>query len=202
LAAAKGGAFDKKHSRYHSAGSAILHLDLDQPDHQHLAVALIFAAAHDSNCPDDLKAELEPVCEAPLARRNRILRKQGDNSDLLGAIDDDLARTHRIATLTREDAYAGLEALIEAANIKHPRLGLRLGHLGSTKLFGGGNGGDEERSWYIFTKIASANVQGYKFGGYGDDKLPALLVDAEERLDDWLCHLDAELASGRCHQIP
>lgn len=191
----------KNKIRMVEAGVKIGALDLEIAEHQHLGVAYILTANQDADCPDLLKRQLEATCTSPLAKRNRITRKSYPGTDILPLLEADLARTERIETMSPEEARDGLQEMVELARQRHPKLGLRFGFIGNTAMFGA-PGNNSDRSWYIFTNAASANVHEYKFGGQGSDKLPALLVDAEERLDDWLVHLDSEMAAGRCHLKP
>ena len=141
----------------------------------------------------DAFAELAwPVHASPLALRSEVLA----SPSMTDALECKMARLRRAAEYNgKPETSDMIRALMEAAAIKYPKLGLSFGYIGNCSLFGGK--GLDDRSWRVFTNLRERNG-GYSvsFGGHSTDNLGALLVEAETRLDSW-----CELQMKRCFDL-
>ena len=99
------------------------------------------------------------------------------------------ARASRYGTAAKR-----LRAMMEQQAALHPRLGLSFGYIGNCAV-----GGYDDRSWKVFSRLATSgcrNACDVSYGGHATTQLGKLMQQAERELAAWCDEQERRLDAG------
>lgn len=168
-------------------------LELDEKYEVETLLACGVSAA--GNLPS-LFEEARARVQSPYALRNH----PADGLNTVDAICDRIRNRLLAFRAARVASYDGtaadaLRTMMEEQRVLHPKLGLSFGYIGNCD-FGGHH---DDRSWKIFTKLATPachNACDVSFGGYPTTQLGKFMQIAMRDLANWCNEQERRLAAG------
>lgn len=115
-------------------------------------------------------------------------------------------RAYEIVRRSREessradpDAIATIENVVNLMKTAHPELHLSFGYIGNLP-----SGGWDDRSWKVFTKLATVNAAfgcDVSFGGHHTRDLPAMATRVSQNLQAWCATQSERLEAGELRSL-
>ena len=149
-----------------------------------------------------LTLEAADILASPFVRRSRTLEGVDGPEASIRRVDEVIANARRAAAASEDgSAESALRAMVSELAERHPRLGLSFGYVGNCDLHGGRW---DDRSWKVFTKLATrsfANACDVGFGSHGTPELGRLMIVAERDLASWCAEQERRLDAGEIHVV-